>query len=110
MDLDSSSKFLLSGGADKKIALWNVKDLKLEKYFIGHFSAILSLKFIYRDKMFISGSADRSVRVWNINKNQLTRIIMADIFVDSIFKLGEINYNVVLLARNKFLKFRVLGC
>ncbi|CAK57453.1 unnamed protein product (macronuclear) [Paramecium tetraurelia] len=55
-----------SGGADKKIILWNLdRAIKLH-IFVGHQEAVTCLTFDIENRQLWSGSADRTIRCWDI--------------------------------------------
>jgi WD40 repeat protein len=66
-----NGRYLLAGGKDRKLWLWNLKSGKLEKTFDGHSDIISSVAFSSNSQYAISGSRDRTVRVWNVNSGRL---------------------------------------
>ncbi|CAG8627919.1 2892_t:CDS:2, partial [Paraglomus occultum] len=66
--LSSDGKYLASGGADKKINIWNVDDNKLLKCFRQHKDAVTALVFRKGANQLYSASKDRTVKVWNIDE------------------------------------------
>jgi len=63
--------YLLAGGKDKKLWLWNLKSGKLVKTFVGHSDIISSVAFSSDSQYAISGSRDRTVRIWHVNSGRL---------------------------------------
>jgi WD40 repeat protein len=66
-----NGRYLLSGGKDRKLWLWNLKSGKLVKTFVGHSDIISSVAFSSDSQYAISGSRDRTVRIWNVNSGRL---------------------------------------
>ncbi|CAG8616876.1 2772_t:CDS:10 [Paraglomus brasilianum] len=66
--LSSDGKYLASGGADKKINIWNVDDNKFLKCFWQHKDAVTALAFRKGANQLYSASKDRSIKVWNIDE------------------------------------------
>ncbi len=63
--------YLLAGGKDRKLWLWNLKTGTLIKTFVGHSDIISSVAFSSDSRYAISGSRDRTVRIWNVNSGRL---------------------------------------
>ena len=66
-----NGRYLLVGGKDRKLWLWNLKTGKLVKTFVGHSDIISSVAFSSDSRYAISGSRDRTVRIWNVNSGRL---------------------------------------
>jgi len=57
-------KFLLSGGEDRVIRLWDVASGDRLKEFKAHEGNVNALKFFSDGNRFLSASDDRTIRVW----------------------------------------------
>jgi WD40 repeat protein len=66
-----NGRYLLAGGKDRKLWLWNLKSGKLAKTFVGHSDIISSVAFSSNSQYAISGSRDRTVRIWNVSNGRL---------------------------------------
>lgn len=66
--LTSDGRYLLSGGLDKTITLWDAFSRKELKTFYGHQDSINSLHVSQDGRMAASGSADGTVKLWDIDK------------------------------------------
>src|SRR5262245_52595541 len=68
----ADGQWLLSGGDDKKLRLWNVEKDKLERTLDGHTAAISSVAFAKDGKTAFSatysmtGDTDNTIRVWDV--------------------------------------------
>lgn len=66
--LSSDGKFLVSGGMDKLLRVWDAEKNEVLETFQGHRDAISSLVFRLRSHALFSGSLDRSVKHWNLTE------------------------------------------
>ena len=64
--ISSNSKYLASGGKDKKINIYSVDSNELIKSFFHHKDSITGLVFRRGHEELFSSSMDRSVKLWNI--------------------------------------------
>jgi WD40 repeat protein len=60
--------YILSGGADHTIRMWDIESLECLKVFEGHSDEVRALAFLPGGRRFISGSFDMSIKVWDIEK------------------------------------------
>ncbi|MDP3048849.1 MAG: caspase family protein [Thermodesulfovibrionales bacterium] len=60
------NKYVLSGGYDKIIKLWDLESMKEIRIFKGHTSGILSIAFSPDGKYAVSGSWDTTLKLWDI--------------------------------------------
>ena len=68
--LSPNKKFIISGGGDKRIFLWDVKSSKQIKVFLGHQEPIRTVKFSPNGKYIISGSRDSTIKLWDIKSGK----------------------------------------
>jgi WD40 repeat protein len=59
-------KFLLSGGEDQTLKLWDVASGKELRTFIGHRDAVTSVAFSPDGRLAVSGSSDSTLRLWEV--------------------------------------------
>ncbi|KAF2480726.1 WD40-repeat-containing domain protein [Neohortaea acidophila] len=61
-------KFVATGGADKKLIVWDGESLKCLKVFPQHRDAITALAFRRNTNQLYSASKDRTVKTWSLNE------------------------------------------
>ncbi|OQY44803.1 MAG: hypothetical protein B6242_11855 [Anaerolineaceae bacterium 4572_78] len=64
-------RYVLSGGQDKTVRLWDLHSGKLVYTFRGHSDLVTSVSFSPDGKYALSGSKDRTVRRWDLNQGRL---------------------------------------
>ena len=79
---------LCSGGADKKIKIFNLEDGKCIKQLVGHKDWVISLSQL-DDEIILSGSNDKNIKVWK-NFHEISSINAHD---DSVRTLCKIDKN-----------------
>lgn len=67
LDVDSNKAgtWLVSGGKDARVALFEVKTAKRLGYYKGHSDWVIGARFAPNGKYVISSSVDRTVQIWN---------------------------------------------
>ena len=66
--VSSSGKFLATGGEDKKLIIWDAKELKPLKVFPQHRDSVLSVSFRRNTHTLFSASADRTIKIWSLDE------------------------------------------
>jgi WD40 repeat protein len=61
-----SGRFVLSGGSDKIIRCWDMKNRQNVQTFPHHSGAVVGLAFPPRGARFVSCSNDGSLCLWNL--------------------------------------------
>jgi hypothetical protein len=59
-------KYLLSGGEDQTLRLWDVARGKEARIFTGHRDAVTSVAFSPDGRLAVSGSSDSTLRLWEV--------------------------------------------
>ncbi|KAK5173471.1 pre-rRNA processing protein [Saxophila tyrrhenica] len=61
-------KFLATGGADRKLIIWDATSLKPLKVFNQHRDAVTELAFRKGSNQLFSASKDRTVKIWSLDE------------------------------------------
>jgi ribosomal RNA-processing protein 9 len=61
-------KFVVTGGRDRRIIVWNAEDLKPLKVFTQHRDAVTGLAFRRGTNQLYSSSKDRTIKTWSLNE------------------------------------------
>jgi ribosomal RNA-processing protein 9 len=61
-------KFVVTGGRDKRIIVWDAESLKPLKVFAEHRDAVIGLAFRRGTNQLYSASRDRTIKVWSLDK------------------------------------------
>ena len=72
---NSLGRYLLTGGSDRAIRLWNAKSGEAEpiKTYTEHVHEVLALDISRDNSRFVSGGADKSVYVWDVATGGVVR-------------------------------------
>lgn len=76
-EISSNGKFLVTGGGDCLINLYDIEKMEKINSFNGHDKEIYSLHFNYGNEItkILSGDGTGQCRLWNINTGECTQII-----------------------------------
>ena len=64
--ITSDNKYIVSGGRDKTVRIWNLKDKTQEAVLQGHTASVNSVAITSDNKYIVSGGWDDTVRIWNL--------------------------------------------
>lgn len=73
-------KFILSGGADHMIRMWDKESLECLKVFEGHSDEVRAVAFLPGGRRFVSGSFDMTIKVWDIDKTSCVNTLKGNDF------------------------------
>ncbi|QDS72771.1 hypothetical protein FKW77_004683 [Venturia effusa] len=90
--ISSSGKFLATGGADKRLVIWDTATLKPLKSFHQHRDSVLSVSFRRGTHTLFSASADRTIKIWSLDE-------MA--YIETLFGHQDHVVNIVGLSAEK---------
>ncbi len=68
--ISNDSKYIVSGGKDKKIILWERDTGNVIRVMEGHTDSIKAVKISSDVKYIYSGSEDCTIRIWNHKKKK----------------------------------------
>ena len=64
--ITSDSKYIVSGGYDNTVRIWNLQDKTQEAVLQGHTGSVRSVAITSDNKYIVSGGYDKTVRIWNL--------------------------------------------
>ncbi|KAJ8611590.1 hypothetical protein MRB53_037893 [Persea americana] len=64
----ASGKFVATGGADRRLVIWDAATLTPLKVFTHHRDAVTSLAIPRHDEPALLGSKDRTVKIWSLDE------------------------------------------
>ncbi|KAK9361961.1 WD40-repeat-containing domain protein [Lipomyces starkeyi] len=70
---NTTGQYVLSGGQDRKIILWNPNSSKLVKSYIAHGYEVLDIAVSYDNAKFVSCGGDRTIYLWDVTSGSTTR-------------------------------------
>ena len=73
--ITSDSKYIVSGGWDKTVRIWNLQDKTQEAVLQGHTGYVWSVAITSDSKYIISGGDDHTVRRWNLQNREQDRCV-----------------------------------
>ena len=65
VNFSKDGKYLVTGGDDSTVKVWNVAEGKIIENFKGHFGKVYSVAFAPDQQTVASGGEDLSVRIWD---------------------------------------------
>jgi WD40 repeat protein len=94
-------KFMLSGGRDAHLKIWDAKSHTLIKDIPAHNFAIYDIAFSPDGKLFATASRDKTVKIWNADSFEILARINKENYdghVNSVNKLLWSKYNNYLIS------------
>jgi WD40 repeat protein len=68
--LDLEGRFLVTGGVDRVLKVWNTKTWQLEQTLQGHSNAVYALALNPTGQILASSSDDQTIRIWQMPSGQ----------------------------------------
>ena len=68
-------KYLLSGGRDARLKIWDIKDYSLMLEIPAHWFAINDIKLSPDGKYFATASRDKTVKIWDAGTFELLKVL-----------------------------------
>lgn len=80
----SDGQYILSGGKDNTVKLWDVSTGKEIRTFRGHSGWVCSLAFTPDGRYAVSGSSDKTIKIWNIETGGVVRTFSGEEEIQSM--------------------------
>ncbi len=109
VEFSPDGTILASGGADRRIRLWNTESGKIIYTLDGHQDAVTAVKFMPNGKILISAGADRTLRFWDLESKQLLKTIDAHAQKIHALALGRDGKTIVSGSSDRTVLVRQLG-
>ncbi|XP_038067720.1 protein NEDD1-like isoform X2 [Patiria miniata] len=74
---NSTSRYLLTGGKNRIVSIWDLKSRKLKKTYTGHQDAVTYTTFNWNDTYIASGSASGEILLHNVVSGQASSPLLA---------------------------------
>ena len=71
--ITSNNKYIVSGGDDKTVRIWNLQEKTQEAVLQGHTGYVTSVAITNDNKYIVSGGNENTVRIWNPPKQRVRR-------------------------------------
>jgi WD40 repeat protein len=102
LEFSKDGRYLLSGGRDAHLKIWDVEDgFTLKESIVAHMYAINDIDYRSDGKYFASCSMDKSIKVWEAEKFKLLKVIDKSRHAGhgtSVNKLLWSSYNDLLIS------------
>jgi WD40 repeat protein len=107
INYSSDGRFLVSGGQDKNVRVWDIESSREYLILIGHEGTIINSNFIASNKQIYTISEDNTLRIWDAQKGQeIHRLCMSHTQINCVAVHPEGKYFIMgledgtLLARS----------
>ena len=64
--ISPDSNFVATGSKDKSAKLWDLRNGREVRSFLGHAMTVISLDFSFDGKYLLTGSNDKTARIWEV--------------------------------------------
>ncbi|KAK9463425.1 WD40-repeat-containing domain protein [Lipomyces oligophaga] len=85
---NTTGQYILSGGFDKQIRLWNPNTSRLVKTYSGHGYEVLDIAVSFDNSKFVSCGGDRTIYVWDVTTGTTVRR-----FSGHIARVNSVDFN-----------------
>jgi len=73
--ISSDSRYIVSGGVDKTVRIWDTNNGRLLKILKGHKKGVWSIAFTPRGDILASGSLDKTIKLWSVRTWKVFRTL-----------------------------------
>ncbi len=102
-------RMLASGGADRRIRLWNTDTGKIIYTLDGHQESVTAIEFMPNGKILISVGADRTIRFWDLEQKQLLKTIEAHDQKIHAVAISQDGRLIISASSDRTIRVRELG-
>jgi len=89
-------KFVVTGGQDKKMIVWDAKTLKALKVFTMHRDSVTSVCFRRGTNQLFSASKDRTIKIWSMDELAYVETLYGH--QDEVLDVGALNQEKCITA------------
>lgn len=98
LDMHTESKYLISGGRDAQLKLWDLqKDWQLREQIPAHMYTINQISFSDNYDFFATASRDKTIKVWDSYTLELLKVINAEKYEGHYHSVNKISWRRNLL-------------
>jgi pSer/pThr/pTyr-binding forkhead associated (FHA) protein len=102
--ISNDNKFIVTGGSDKLVKLWNVEKEKEIASFVGHKMAINAVSFSDDNKFIVTGGSDKLVKLWNVEEEkEIASFVGHKMAINAVSFSGD-NKSIVTGGSDKLVK------
>jgi len=103
----SADNFLITGGIDGKLQIFNLQNGQWKQGIRGHRSAVKSLAIAPNQRTFVSGATDGTIAIWHLNRNGRQSGIMGRVHKSSVLSLAISGDSKTLVSGSSDYKIKV---
>lgn len=83
VDWNNNGKYIVSGGSDYIVKIWDIEKGACIKEFEGHNGIIDSVKFSPNGKYIASASYDKSIKIWDVSSGECLKTLNENFYSES---------------------------
>ncbi|KAG8875143.1 pre-rRNA processing protein [Tulasnella sp. 331] len=105
--ISSDGRWLVSGGKDRRVVVWDAKEMKWVKSFTGHKDGVTSLVFRKNTHQLFTASFDRTIKLYDLSPSILGYVETLFGHQDHILSVDALRAEVAVSAgaRDKTVRF-----